>query len=111
MGLRLDTDVSWKLNSDFAELSEDGFCPLCNDFHNDCFCEAFWIRMVQQYKRGWKSNYKLTAEAEALAKEVKLHLGCQGETWDENNKKIRWGTDLESALARWEKFKNEGGEG
>ncbi len=44
--MRLNEDVAWKLEPEYHELSEDGFCPQCEDFYSDCFCEAFWIRLL-----------------------------------------------------------------
>lgn len=51
MGLRVESDVEWKMNeAEQYKLSEDGFCSLCKEFHSDCFCEAFWIRKSASLK-------------------------------------------------------------
>jgi hypothetical protein len=45
MGLRVDSDIDWKMfGCEDYKLSADGFCNKCDEFHSDCFCEAFWVR-------------------------------------------------------------------
>ena len=39
-----------------AELTDDGFCPLCNDYHSECECMGYWIRETQYLRKQNKKH-------------------------------------------------------
>jgi len=52
MSLRVEEDVRWYMSGENKEmqLSEDGFCNSCGEFHSDCFCKAYWVRQAISFK-------------------------------------------------------------
>jgi hypothetical protein len=55
---RLQSDVEWKMKDERYQLSEDGFCNTCNEFHDECFCEAFWIRQYNSSDTSLRKTIK-----------------------------------------------------
>ncbi len=74
MGLRLDSDVVWMATeNEKMKLTDDGFCNNCGEFHNDCFCVAFWVRRSHECYEGMvkanRNNIELCGKHDDMRKE------------------------------------------
>ncbi len=54
-----------------AELTEDGFCGICDEFYSDCECKGLFARL---YKNEVEKNKKSKEELKKLKKELKKLL-------------------------------------
>lgn len=73
---RLDEDVKWKMESDQYQLSVDGFCNECKEFHTDCFCEGYWIRKAAALKDYNRTLVKRNKDHKDLISRIENCVVC-----------------------------------